>query len=392
MLRSAGWQIGRILGIPILVHGSWLLVFAFVTWTLATAYLPSALPGQTDLRYWAMGGMAAILLFLSVLLHELGHCWVALRYRIPIGRITLFVFGGVAHMRREAPTPRAEFLIAIAGPIVSFMIGAGCLGGVFVGESAPVGWHLNGLLVLGGLVGSVNVQIGLFNLIPGFPLDGGRALRAGLWAWSNDFHAATRRSAVAGLTFGVLLTCAGGLLIVAATTQWVHASLVTNGMWLAMIGLFLFATAKVSRRQASVCEALACIRTGDVMTRAVVAIPSNITVETAVRDFFLAHGFSGFPVLQHGRVVGIVSIRDLQRIPRKLWVWREVREIMRPVDAHATIGLDDSALEALERMATGTGDRLLVMDGERLVGLVTRSAIWRYVRLQGGRKDEDVGT
>ena len=137
------------------------------------------------------------------------------------------------------------------------------------------------------------------------------------------------------------------------------------------------------------CEALTCIRIGDVMTRAVVAVPPDITVETAVRDFFIPHGFSGFPVLQQGRVIGTVSVRDLQRIPRKLWVWREVREIMQPVDGQATIGLDDSALEALERMAMGAGDRLLVMDGDRLVGLVTRAAVWRYVRLQGVRQGED---
>src|SRR5687767_6134254 len=136
-MQGPDWQIGRILGIPIRVHASWLFVFSFVTWTLATGYLPDQLPGLSSLRYWAMGAIAAVLLFVSVLLHELGHSYVALKYRIPIGQITLFIFGGVAHMRKEPPSPRAEFLIAIAGPIVSFALAGICLGFVALVEIMP---------------------------------------------------------------------------------------------------------------------------------------------------------------------------------------------------------------------------------------------------------------
>src|SRR5512134_3451368 len=204
-MQWPSWEIGRALGIPIRVHASWFLVFLLVTWTLATGYLPGSLPGLSPERYLAMGAIAGVLMFLSVLLHELGHSYVALRYRIPIEQITLFIFGGVAHMRKEAPTPRAEFLIAVAGPAVSFALGAACLGFVALTESFQAPQSAQGLIMLGALLGMVNIQLGLFNLIPGFPLDGGRVLRAGLWAWGHDFHGATSRAAFFGLAFGLLL-------------------------------------------------------------------------------------------------------------------------------------------------------------------------------------------
>jgi Zn-dependent protease/predicted transcriptional regulator len=386
-----GWQIGRIFGIPIVIHVSWLLVFAFVTWTLATAYLPTALPGQSVPRYWAMGGMAALLLFLSVLLHELGHCWVALRYHVPIGQITLFVFGGVAHMKKEPPTPKAEFLIAIAGPIVSFSLGAACLGFGIANDLSGLRPDLHGLTVLGWLLGTVNLQIGLFNLIPGFPLDGGRALRAGLWAWSKDFHAATRRSAVAGLAFGVLLSCLGGSLMLGAGLHLLETSLITTGMWVAMIGLFLFATAKGTRQQAVLRETLARVTVSELVTQSVISVPAALTIESAVKGYFLPHGFSGFPVMEHDRLVGMVTVQDLQRFPQTLWPWREVRDVMRPWTAEMEISAGATALHALEQMGMASLDRVIVRQEGRIVGVLTRSTVWRYLNLRSqGRSSAKV--
>ncbi len=208
-MQVPSWEIGRALGIPIRVHASWFVVFLLVTWSLSTGYLPDNLPGLTPERYWAMGGLAAVLLFGSVLLHELGHSYVALYYHIPIEKITLFIFGGVAHMRKEAPTPRAEFLIALAGPAVSFVIGGLCFVFVELAETMQRQHGLQGWIMLGALLGFVNMQLGLFNMIPGFPLDGGRMLRAGLWAWRHDFYRATKQAAGVGLAFGVMLGLAG---------------------------------------------------------------------------------------------------------------------------------------------------------------------------------------
>ncbi len=214
-----------------------------------------------------MGAIAAVLLFVSVLLHELGHSYVALKYRIPIGQITLFIFGGVAHMRKEPPSPRAEFLIAIAGPIVSFALAGICLGFVALVEIIPAGNAFRGLVALSALLGMVNTQLGLFNLIPGFPLDGGRALRAGLWAWTNDFYRATSHAALVGLLFGLGFGLMGALLIVGALSGTLSSSVASSGGWIVLIGAFLFAAARSSRKQAAVRASLVSVPVRELMVR-----------------------------------------------------------------------------------------------------------------------------
>ena len=381
MMNAPAWEIGRALGIPIRVHSSWFLVFLFVTWSLATGYLPDALPGLSDPRYWGMGAIAAVLLFVSVLLHELGHSYVALRYRIPIGQITLFLFGGVAQMRAEPPSPKAEFLIAIAGPIVSFALGAFWLGLATASEWVPVLSGGQGFAVLGGLLGVVNVQLGLFNLIPGFPLDGGRALRAGLWAWGKDFHSATSRAALLGLGFGVLLAAFGAVLLGGAIGGLSDPSSGTNGGWLMFIGAFLFGAAWNTRKQVNLRVALSGTSVRDVMVRAVVTMPPQLSLQTAVDEFFVAYGYGGFPVVEDGRVVGLVAVEEVQAIPQGMWSWRTVRDVMRPVTPDLFIPPDASMMQALERMVRTGYDRLVVIDAEHPVGLVTRSAVAQFLQL-----------
>jgi Zn-dependent protease len=290
-MHGPDWQIGRIFGIPIHVHASWLFVFFFVTWSLATGYLPDMLPGLSQARYWGMGGVAALLLFVSVLLHELGHSLVALRYRIPIGQITLFIFGGVAQMRKEPPHPRAEFLIAIAGPIVSFFLAGCCIGLVALLEWFPVGASVQGLTTLGALLGMVNTQLGLFNLLPGFPLDGGRALRAGLWAWSKDFYRATGQAALVGLLFGLGFGLFGAFLLVGALSGTLSGALASSGGWIVLLGAFLFAAARGSRKQAVIRASLASVPVRELMVKNVVALSPDLTLEEAVNQYFLPNGY-----------------------------------------------------------------------------------------------------
>ena len=375
------WRIGRALGIPIHVHASWFVVFFFVTWSMATGYLPETLPGLSPPRYWAMGGIAALLLFLSVLLHELGHSYVALRYQIPIKQITLFIFGGMAHMGKEPPSPRAEFLIAMAGPLVSLILGAGCLGGAMAVESLSARSGVQGLVVLGSLLGMVNVQLGLFNLIPGFPLDGGRVLRAGLWAWNKDFNRATSQAALAGIGFGVALGLIGGGLMVGAWSGAMGHSIATNGGWLIFIGAFIFAAALASRRQAAPRISLVPVTVRQVMVHRVVTLLPDMSVQDAVDQYFVAHGFGGFPVCEEGQVLGVVTVRDVQALPTALWPWRRVREIMRPASPAFCIPPDWSVMQAMERMVQGGWDLLVVMENEKIVGLVTRSAIAHFLQL-----------
>jgi len=348
---------------------------------MATGYLPETLPGLSAPRYWGMGGIAALLLFLSVLLHELGHSYVALRYQIPIKQITLFIFGGMAHMGKEPPSPRAEFLIATAGPIVSLILGAGCLGGAMAVESLFARSGVQGLVVLGSLLGMVNVQLGLFNLIPGFPLDGGRVLRAGLWAWNKDFNRATSQASLAGIGFGVALGLIGAVLIVGAWSGALGHSTGTNGGWLIFIGAFLFSTALAGKRQAALRIPLTTVTVRQVMAHHVVTLLPEMSVQDAVDQYFVKHGFSGFPVCEEGQVLGMVTVEDVHALPSALWPWRRVREIMRPVSPAFCIPPDWSVMQAMECMAQGGGNRLVVIENEKLVGLVTRSAIAHHLQL-----------
>lgn len=331
-----------------------------------------------------MGAIAAVLLFLSVLLHELGHSYVALYYRIPIEQITLFIFGGVAHMRREAPSPKAEFLIAVAGPAVSFVIGGACFLLVLLAETIQRQQGLQGVIMLGVLLGMVNVQLGLFNLIPGFPLDGGRVLRAGLWAWGKDFYRATRQAAVVGLAFGAIFGLVGLIVVYGAASGELPASMMSNGGWVVFIGMFLFAAALASRRQAVLRQSLATIPIRDMMVTTVVSIPAKCALHEAVNQYFQAYGYGGFPVLDDRRLVGLVTVCEVQSVAPALWAWRQVEQVMRPVSESLVITPEVPVIHAVERMARGGWDRLVVVQDGAVVGLVTQSAIVHFLQLRRG--------
>ena len=284
-------------------------------------------------------------------------------------------------MGKEPPSPRAEFLIAIAGPLVSLILGGGCLGGAMAVESLFAHSGLRGLVVLGGLLGAVNVQLGLFNLIPGFPLDGGRVLRAGLWAWNKDFNRATSQAALAGIGFGVALGLIGAGVMVGAWSGVLGHSIATNGGWLIFIGAFLFSAALASRRQVAPLISLATVTVRQVMVHRVVTLLPDMSVQDAVDQYFVAHGFGGFPVCEEGQVLGVVTVGDVQALPTALWPWRRVREIMHSTSPAFCIPPDRSVMQAMERMVQGGWDRLVVMENEEIVGLVTRSAIDHFLQL-----------
>ena len=378
-MQGPAWQIGRVFGIPIYVHASWLFVFFFVTWSLATGYLPDMLPGLSEPRYWGMGGVAALLLFASVLLHELGHSVVALRYHIPIGQITLFIFGGVAQMRKEPPHPRAEFLIAIAGPIVSFFLAGLCMGLVLFLEWLPSGTSLQGLTALGALLGMVNTQLGLFNLLPGFPLDGGRALRAGLWAWSKDFYRATGQAALVGLLFGIGFGLFGALLLVGALSGTLSSALASSGGWIVLLGAFLFTAARGSRKQALIRASLASVSVRELMVKNVVSLSPDSTLEEAVNQYFLPYGYGGFPVVQDGRLLGIVTVRDVQAVNNPLWGFRRVAEAMQTSNDEMIVSPELPVIQALEKMMSSGAERLIVVQDGELLGLLTRAAIGNFI-------------
>ena len=367
MLKQS-WQIGRIFGIPLRVHVSWFLVFALVVWSFARQYFPAVLSYGVAWQYWSLGVTAALLMFASVLVHELGHCLVALQYRIPIAQITLFVFGGMAQIKREAPTPKAEFLIAIAGPIVSVALGLGFWGLAALPGASPA------LVAVWELLRNVNLMLAIFNLVPGYPLDGGRVLRAALWAWSRNFHQATRYSARAGQGFAALLMLFGVYDVV--------AGLEIGGVWFLLIGAFLYTAAHSTHRQVSFQESLLGLRVGDIMTTDVVALEAALTLDEAVDNYFLRFGYGGFPVMRGGRLVGTLSLKELKAIPRERWSVLTVGEVMVPHGLQAEVHPDEPITAAMERMFHDDRSRLVVMDGDKVIGLVTRSGIARFLDLR----------
>ena len=284
-------------------------------------------------------------------------------------------------MGKEPPSPRAEFLIAMAGPLVSLILGAACLGGTMAVESWFAQSRAQGLIVLGSLLGMVNVQLGLFNLIPGFPLDGGRVLRAGLWARNKDFNRATSQAALVGIGFGVVLGLTGTVLMAGAWSGILSQSNTTNGVWLIFIGAVLFSAALASKRQAAPRILLASVTVRQVMVHRVVTLLPDITVQDAVDQYFIAQGCGELPVCEEGQVLGVVTVRDVHALPTALWPYRRIREIMRPRSPALCIPPDRSIMQAMDLMAQGGTDCLVVMEHDEIAGLITRSAIAHYLQL-----------
>ena len=356
----------KILSIPIHINPSWVLIYGLITWTLAAGYFPRQLPGLEPIAYWANGLLAALLLFVSVLIHELAHSVVAMRHGLTVHGITLHLLGGVSQLEGEPPDPRTEFRVAAVGPLASFVIAFGLWIVRLAVESAWGDAILTYLLF-------VNVAIGVFNLIPGFPLDGGRLLRAIVWNATGDFSRAT---AVAGrvgsavavglIALGVLQAFAGALL---------------NGLWLVLIGLFLRQAARASYSEVTLRAALGSLAVADVMTREVVTVPWRATVGDLARQFW-SHHVTSFPVVDGAIVRGIATVHDAARVPAAEWERTSVQNVMRPLAGEMTIAPTATALEALHRASANGIGRLAVVEGARLVGYVSLKDLTHVLALQ----------
>ena len=365
---GATLRIFRIAGIPIYVHASWLAIYALITWTLAAGYFPRALPDLEPAEYWAHGLVASLLLFASVLLHELSHSLVALAHGLSVRGITLHVFGGVSQLDGEPPSPRAEALIAGVGPITSF----GIAGALWALREMGIADRGSAGAVLAYLV-TVNVVIGAFNLIPGFPLDGGRLVRAALWQWKGSLPRATYLASRVGVGIAYALMAFGVL-------QMFGGSLV-SGMWMVLIGLFLQSAANASYAQVGLREALDRLPVSDVMTRQVVTVGPNETVADLV-DQFWHHHVASFPVVENGQVVGIASINQLRPLQKDQWPLMRVGTLMRPLEDALTIRSRDTAFQAFERASSNDLGRLAVIDDGRLVGYLSLQDLTHALALQ----------
>lgn len=366
-LHHGSWKIATIMGIPIRVHFSWLIIFGLITWSLSTFYFPKAAPQLPAISSWIAGALAAILLFVSVAFHELAHALIALRYGLPIVSITLYIFGGVSQMKSEPPDPGAEFRIAIAGPLSSFVLSV-----LFLLLYLTAAGELARALF--GYLAQLNLILGVFNLIPGFPMDGGRVVRAFIWKKSSDFFYATRKASGYGRKIALFFVIFGLFSLFAG---------LTGGLWLMLIGWFLHTAAQASYQQASLQQTLAGVKVRDIMTREIMSMPSDMAVETAVNEHFLRYGFGGFPVMGKERFLGFVTLKEVKDVPRERWHTVNVSEILTPHDRRWEVSESDDALKALELMISEDQGRLAVMEKDKLLGLITRNGIAKYVQIMG---------
>lgn len=363
----AAVQIGRVFGIPVFVHASWLVIFALVAWTLATGYFPERHPNLSPGAYWMRGLVTSLLFFASILLHELGHSMVALRHGIPIRSITLFIFGGVARLARDPQDGRTELKIAAAGPMVSLFLGALFYAASTVDALGEAGRGVAGYLAF------INFAVAVFNLVPAFPLDGGRLLRGLLWKATGKGRA-TRTAARAGSVFAYFLMASGALMLVRGEGL--------AGVWYALIGWFLREASAGARRDARLDEALAGVTVADAMLREFSTLPAGLSLAEAARDHFLRTGYGGYPVLRADNVVGLLCLRDvLKRTPEDRET-TSVQAAMTPLTPSIVTAPGDPLLKAASQMAEAGTGRLLVMDGGRLTGLLTLQSVLRQVRVR----------
>ncbi|MGB9402816.1 MAG: site-2 protease family protein [Candidatus Acidiferrales bacterium] len=358
--------IGRILGIPIELDYSWFLIAALITWMLAVNYYPAEFKGGTPVEYWLMGAITAVLFFVSLFVHELAHSWVALRYKIPVERITLFVFGGVSQIAGEPPSASAEFLIAVVGPLTSFALAA-----LFY-FSEPLLVNIASALAVAKYLALINGILGLFNLIPGFPLDGGRVFRAIVWGAIKNFRRATLIAATTGRFFGFLFIFLG-------VWQALRGNVI-NGLWIAFIGWFLESAAGAQIQQQMLQGLLVGHKVSEAMGTACTHVPGDTPLQKLVDQEVLSHGRRCFLVDRGGRAVGLLTLHDIKEIPRASWATTTAAQAMVPLEKVSSIDPNSELWKALEKMGGDGINQMPVVRGNDVVGMLSRGDIVKYLQ------------
>jgi Zn-dependent protease/CBS domain-containing protein len=368
--RRSGFFIGRYFGIEFYLDASWFLIAAIVTYSLATELLPSNLPGFTRGGYFALGGAAAILFFLSILLHELGHSLVSQRCGIPVPRITLLFIGGLAEISREPDDAKSELKIALGGPLVSVFLAGfyGALAWLF----ASIGAKAASLICL--WLAETNLVLVVFNMIPGYPLDGGRVLRALIWAKTGRLRHATYITSRIGIGFSWLLIALGVYLVLGGL--W-------NGIVFFLIAFFLKSAADSGYYNALQREMLADVRVRDLMTANPIAIPEHLPINLAVDDFFMAGHHIAYPVCAaDGEFRGLLRLDFLKEVPREKWPYVTAGDVVAERNGDdLCIGVEQSATRAMKKLLAPDLNRLAVVEDGKLVGIVTRHDLLQFIRI-----------
>jgi Zn-dependent protease/CBS domain-containing protein len=384
-----GLRIGRVFGIDLTVDQSWLFIAVLMTWSL-TAGFQRWHPTWSFATSLATAALAAVLFFVSVLLHELAHSVVARSFGVPVNRITLFLFGGVSNIEREPPSARAEFLIAVVGPLTSIVIGFVLVG--IASRIAPLPpdaltdpYHAVSELGPGATLllwlGPINLVVGVFNLIPGFPLDGGRIFRSALWGITKDLHRATQIASAVGQAIGWLFVFLGVAMAFGANVPFFGRGFV-GGLWLAFIGWFLASAAAQTWQRQLAHEVLEGLTVARLMRPPTSAVTAAASVEALVHDRLMGSDERAFPVVQDDRLIGLVTISDMRRAPRQDWPVVPVTAIMTPLSDLVVASPREDVADALDKLARANVSQLPVTEeGDRLVGILQRRDIARWIEL-----------
>jgi Zn-dependent protease/CBS domain-containing protein len=361
---ESSFTLVRVRGIPIGVHYTWAIAVVLMTWSLAVGYFPSSNPGWERSTYWLVGGASALLLFVSVLLHELCHSFVAQARGLEVKSITLFIFGGVSNIASDSEDPQDEFLIAVVGPLSSLAIAGLCWLGVQMipNDTSPLGALVNYLAI-------VNLMLAVFNILPGFPLDGGRVLRAILWGATGSMVRGTTIASAVGQILAFLFIGYGLLQIF-------------SGLWIGFIGWFLNSAAEATRRQVQTEERFRGVKVAEVMAPDPPSISPALSVRELVDDYILRRGLRALPVAQDGRIVGLVSLTDVKKLAEDEWSRNSVGMIMTGLPLHS-IGPDAPVTKALETIVENDINQLLVVESDgTLAGILSRSDVMRFLQLR----------
>lgn len=363
---DASIKFGRIFGIPVGVHISWFIVFGLLTWSLSIGYFPNEYPQLPVLTHIILGVVTTLFFFISVLAHEFGHSIVALRNQIPVKGITLFIFGGVAQIAQEPRTPGAEFRIAIAGPTVSLVLAA-AFGLAYLLDQSIAYLAAPSLYLM-----RINFILAVFNMIPGFPLDGGRVLRAFVWWATKSFQRATR---IASFT---------GQLVAFGFIGWGIYSIFNgqflNGLWLVFIGWFLQNAAATSYAQTNMQQTLRGIKVAQVMSQECERIGSLVPINQIVEERVLTGGQRCFFIADNGVLQGMLTLRDIAQIPQQKWRFTTTRQAMVPINRMLSVEPDAELLTAMQTMDSAKVAQVPVLDHGELVGVLTREQVVHYLR------------
>jgi len=367
-MLGRSFPIARIAGVRVEVHPSWLLILAFLSWSLSDQFFPDQYAGWSTATYWAVGISAAVLLFVTVLVHEFAHALVAIRRGLPVPKITLFIFGGVSSLGQQPRSAGEEFAIAAAGPATSFVIAAvtGAAGLAVSGsndQAEAILYYLAG----------VNVALGVFNLLPGFPLDGGRVLRSIAWKSTGSFRRATRIASSVGELFSYVLIGGGFLLAL--------SGLVVQGLWFAFIGWFLYGAARRESQGIQLETVLAGLCARDLMDATFPSIAPGLPIQTLVDDYMLGEGHRAVMVANDGGVLGILSVNDVRRVPRSEWPNTPVQRVMTQREGLVSVDAGTTAFDVFMLVSQKGLNQVPVLADGRMVGLITRRHLLDRIQL-----------